>query len=718
MDFSSLLNDKQLLAVSSDAQYNRIIAGAGSGKTRVLTYRIAYLIDTLHVTPEAILAITFTNKVAKEMHERARQLIPDLSYRLKIMTYHSFAARFLRQEIHHLGYPKAFTILDDDDQEKLIKTIAQEKGYRRGDEIVKQSYRYITGQKSKGIAPSDIRIDRERFANEKLCLEFYVAYEEKLKRMFNLDFDDLLIKSIFILEQFPEVRSKWQKKFLHILIDEFQDTNDVQYRLLKLLLTESTSLYVVGDPDQTIYSWRGANQSIILDLHHTYPIETIILDQNYRSTQTILNLANTLISHNRYRVKKDLFSTNKEGEPITHVRLSNHEEEARWVISDLSRLIRQSVPLNQIVILYRANYLTLPFEKELNRYNIPYKIFGGMRFYQRKEIKDALAYFKLLINDADDISFERIINVPRRGIGDVTIELIKKEAFEMKLSMVQFIKHIDLSTTLIKGKTIDQLSTMVEVIDEFRKKLSDNLEIFSEVLKQYLDKLGYFASFKDDEEEERMGNIQTLFSDMESFIKESPSALFDDYMENIALTSAQDDIDADDYVSLMTVHTAKGLEFDYVYVIGLNEGVFPSIRTLEDDAFMGLEEERRLCYVAFTRARLKLSLTCSSDYSFVISGNLIPSRFFKDAGLVFARPTGQSTNNRLGSITQQNPTVTMVQEKRPVQFWTVGDKINHESFGFGEVLTVIDQSIIEVKFETMGIKKLVANHPKISKVTP
>jgi DNA helicase II / ATP-dependent DNA helicase PcrA len=717
MDFSSLLNDKQLRAVSSDAQYNRIIAGAGSGKTRVLTYRIAYLIGTLDVSPEAILAITFTNKVAKEMHERARQLIPEISHRLKIMTYHSFAARFLRQEIHHLGYPRSFTILDDDDQEKLIKTIAQEKGYRRGDDIVKQSYRYITGQKSKGIAPGDIRIERERFANEKLCLEFYVAYEEKLKRMFNLDFDDLLIKSIFILEQFSEVRSKWQKKFLHILIDEFQDTNDVQYRLLKLLLTDSTSLYVVGDPDQTIYSWRGANQSIILDLHHTYPIETIILDQNYRSTQTILNLANTLISHNRYRVKKDLFSTNKEGEPITHVRLTNHEEEARWVVSDISRLIRQSVPLNQIVILYRANYLTLPFEKELNRYKIPFKIFGGMRFYQRKEIKDVLAYFKLLINDADDISFERIINVPRRGIGDVTIELIKKEAFDKKLSMLQFIKQIDLSTTMIKSKTIEQLVTMVQVIDAFHHKLNDNLEIFSEVLKQYLDKLGYFASFKDDEEEERMENIQTLFSDMESFIKDSPTALFDDYIENIALTSSQDEIDADDYVSLMTVHTAKGLEFDYVYLIGLNEGVFPSIRTLEDDAFMGLEEERRLCYVAFTRARLKLSLTCSSDYSFVISSNLIPSRFFKDAGLVFARPTGQNTNNRLGSITQQTPTVTIQQEKRPVQFWTVGDKINHESFGFGEVLSVIDQSIIEVKFETMGIKKLVANHPKISKVT-
>lgn len=717
MDFTSLLNEKQLSAVSSDAQYSRIIAGAGSGKTRVLTFRIAYLIANVNVAPEAILAITFTNKVAKEMLQRATQLIPDIAYRLKIMTYHSFAARFLRMEIHHLGYPKSFTILDDDDQLKIIKTIAVEKGFRRGDDIVKQSSRYISSNKSKGILPETIHVEQERFTNEKLCLEFYQAYEEKLQRMANLDFDDLLIKAIMILQNFPEVQKRWQHKFSHILIDEFQDTNDIQNTLLNLMMTSTTCLYVVGDPDQTIYSWRGANQSIMLDLHQKYPIETIILNQNYRSTQTILDLANTLIDHNRLRVKKDLFSTHPGGDPIVVQRLANHEEEARWVISDIQKQVREkNVSLKDIVILYRANYLTLPFEKELNRLSIAYKIFGGMRFYQRKEIKDVLAYFKLLTNDLDDVSFERIINVPRRGIGDKTIETIKSEALKEKVSLMQYIRHIASFQTSLKDKTVTLLKGMVDVIDRFTGLLQDNDELFSETLKQYLQELGYLPSLKDDEEEGRLENVQTLFADMEFFIKENNDAGFEGYLQNVALTSSQDEIDNDHYVSLMTIHTAKGLEFDYVYVIGLNEGIFPSTRTMDDQAYLGLEEERRLCYVAFTRARLRLSLSCSSDYSFVLNGNLIPSRFFKDAGISFPNTYQRSfESNHLGSIKQ--PSIAVIEKPKPKEIYAIGDKIKHEAFGIGEVLNVIDQSIIEVKFIEVGIKKLIAHHPKITKLT-
>lgn len=716
MDFSSLLNEKQLAAVSSDAQYSRIIAGAGSGKTRVLTFRIAYLVANLNIEPESILAITFTNKVAKEMLQRATTLVPDIAYRLKIMTYHSFAARFLRSEIHHLGYPKSFTILDDEDQLKIVKTIAIEKGFRRGDDIVKQSMRYISSNKSKGILPDAIHIEQEKFVNEKVCLSFYQAYEEKLARMANLDFDDLLIKAIVILQNFPEVKKKWQLKFLHILIDEFQDTNDIQHTLLNLLMTSTTCLYVVGDPDQTIYSWRGANQSIMLDLHKKYPIETIILNQNYRSTQTILNLANTLIDHNRLRVKKDLFSTIMGGDPVVVQRLSSHEEEARWVIQDIQKQIREKkVSLKDIVILYRANYLTLPFEKELNRLKLSYKIFGGMRFYQRKEIKDVLGYFKLLINDLDDVSFERIINVPRRGIGDKTVELLKDEASKHSLSMVQYIRSISSFSTAIKDKTLTLLVHLVSLIDRYAILLKDNDELFSESLKQYLQDLGYLDSLKDDEEEGRLENVQTLFADMENFIKDNHEAGFEGYLEIVALTSSQDDIDDDQYVSLMTIHTAKGLEFDYVYVIGLNEGVFPSIRTMDDSAYLGLEEERRLCYVAFTRAKLHLSLSCSSDYSFVINGNLIPSRFFKDAGITFANAYQPSfESNRLGSI--QQTSMALHEPAKPKETYAAGDKIKHEAFGVGEVLSVIDQSIIEVKFKEVGIKKLIAHHPKITKL--
>jgi DNA helicase-2/ATP-dependent DNA helicase PcrA len=717
MDFSTLLNKKQLEAVSTDAQYSRIIAGAGSGKTRVLTYRIAYLISELNVSPEAILAITFTNKVAKEMLHRAYDLIPDLSSRLKIMTYHSFAARFLRSEIHYLGYPASFTILDDDDQEKLIKTIAIEKGYRRGDDIVKMSLKYIGQMKTKGLLPSDISIEHERYPEEKECLAFYHAYEDKLQRMANLDFDDLLLKAILILEKFPVVREKWQRRFAHILIDEFQDTNDVQYKLLDLLMTNRTCLYVVGDPDQTIYSWRGANQTIMLDLDKHFPIETTILNQNYRSTQTILNLANKLIDHNKYRVKKDLFSENKEGEAILYQRFMSHDEEARWVANDISRLVNEKrVALKDIVILYRANYLTLPFERELNRARLSFKIFGGMRFYQRKEIKDVLAYFKLLTNDRDDISFERIINTPRRGIGDKTIEGLKAEALLQQLSMMQYLSRLDEFDSQIKEKTRMLLTRMVSVMMMYTEKLKQNNELFSEVLKQYLSDLGYLDSLKDDEEEGRMENVQTLFSDMEAYIKDNNEASFDDYLQNVALTSAQDEVEQDDYISLMTVHTAKGLEFDYVYVIGLNEGVFPSTRSMDEAAYLGLEEERRLCYVAFTRAKLRLSLTCSSDFSFVIQGNLIPSRFFKESGLEFARSVSPNHyGSRMGS---QTSTPSLPQQPvRPPLTFEIGDKIKHEAFGIGTILSLVDASIIEVRFEQVGVKKLIANHPKITKFT-
>jgi DNA helicase-2/ATP-dependent DNA helicase PcrA len=643
--------------------------------------------------------------------------VPDIAHRLKIMTYHSFAARFLRSEIHHLGYPRSFTILDDEDQLKIVKTIAVEQGYRRGDDIVKQSMSYISSNKSKGILPESINIVQEKFVNEKVCLSIYQSYENKLQQMANLDFDDLLIKAIIVLQNFPDVQRRWQQKFLHILIDEFQDTNDIQHTLLNLLMTSTTSLYVVGDPDQTIYSWRGANQAIMLELDKKYPIETIILNQNYRSTQTILNLANTLIEHNHLRVKKDLFSTNKGGDPIVVNRLANHEEEARWVIQDIQKQIRErQVSLKDIVILYRANYLTLPFEKELNRLGVAYKIFGGMRFYQRKEIKDVLAYFKLLINELDDVSFERIINVPRRGIGDKTIELLKVEALKQKLSFVQYIRNLASYTSDLKEKTTTQLTRMVALIDRYTLTLKANDELFSESLRQYLDDMGYLQSLKEEDDEEgRLENVQTLFSDMENFIKENNEAGFEGYLENVALTSSQDELDNDAYVSLMTIHTAKGLEFDYVYVIGLNEGVFPSLRTMDEHAYLGLEEERRLCYVAFTRAKLHLSLSCSADYSFVISGNLIPSRFFKDAGISFAQvhPTTFETK-RMGSIQSVAPSIP--ERSKPKEIFASGDRIKHEAFGIGEVLTVIDQSIIEVKFKEVGIKKLIAHHPKITKL--
>ena len=711
----SQLNQRQREAVTTPYQHVRIIAGAGSGKTRVLTFRIAYLMETLSVAPYRILAITFTNKVAKEMLDRAEQLVPEAKGRLKIMTYHSFAARFLRFEIGVLNYPTSFTIIDEDDQEKLVKNIGLEMDIRKGDPLNKQALSYIRNMKTKGLYPEDISIVHERFPQEKMCLTYYQKYQEKLKRNGNLDFDDLLMKTLEILRNYPVIREKWQAKFDHILIDEFQDTNDVQYELVQYLLRPSSCLYVVGDPDQTIYTWRGANQDIILSLDKTYQIETVILDQNYRSTKTILDVANKLIDCNKHRVKKDLYSTLGDGDPIRIKKLLTQDEEALDVIQDILSRHHQGISYAKIAILYRANYLTLPFEKMLNRFSIPYRIFGGMRFYQRQEIKDVLAYFRLLVNPRDDVAFERIVNVPRRGIGDKAWDAIKAYAASQNEAILPAL--LQQGRTLgLKGKVEVEINHLVETIERTQVKLQENLEIFSEILRQYLDDVGYWAYLKDLDEEDRFDNVQTLFQDLEHYLQDNPESDFNAYIENVALTSAQDEIVDADYVSLMTVHTAKGLEFDHVYVIGLNEGVFPSLRTMDDDAYMGVEEERRLCYVAFTRAKKTLSLTCSGDYSFQMDARLIPSRFFKEAGLEFPRtsPILESSSQRLG------PRSTVASSYSPKQpsatLWAIGDRIHHEVFGYGEVRKVIDAMIIEVYFETMGLKKLMGNHPKLKKV--
>jgi DNA helicase-2/ATP-dependent DNA helicase PcrA len=720
IDFKSSLNDKQYEAVTTDGQFVRIIAGAGSGKTRVLTYRIAYLLSELQVHPTSILAITFTNKVAKEMRERAKKIVPNVGESLKIMTYHSLGARFLRKEIRVLNYPLSFTILDDDDQLKLIKNIAVEKGYRKGDDIVQLAMRYIGNKKTYGEMPSDIKIDEERFPNERLCLEFYEAYEKKLTAMSTLDFDDLILKTIEILKRFPDIRTRWQQSIAHILIDEFQDTNDVQYDLVKLLMRQGTCLYVVGDPDQTIYTWRGANQQIILDMDKKYETETIILNRNYRSSKNILNVANLLIAKNKARVKKDLFSENAQGVEVLAYRGQRNTDEAEWVLSRIRKLqaTHADFKYHDVAVLYRANYLTLPFEKEFNRMNIPYRIFGGIRFYQRKEIKDVLAYFRLLSNKKDDISFLRIINVPRRGIGDVTVEQLQKEANQQGLSLYDYVERIHEFDTELKTKTIVSLDFMLKVIEKYRIKITENLEAFSEILRNYIIELGYYDELKEEDEEGRLENVDALFDDVLRYVNDNPASGFENYLENVALTSAQDDVQDGDFISMMTIHTAKGLEFKHVFVIGLNQGIFPSVRTLNEDAFLGMEEERRLCYVALTRAQESLCLSCSGDYSYTLQTTMIPSQFFEEAGVRFIKASdsyerGSMQHTFVDLFKDDTQKVTI--QTNNISDWKVGDGVAHDAFGLGVVITIIDTEIIEVMFDTLGKKKLIANHPKLKR---
>lgn len=758
MDYASLLNDKQLAAVETSSQYVRIIAGAGSGKTRVLTYRISYLISDRHVDPSRILAIAFTNKVAQEMHDRAAKLVDELlgySPMLHISTFHSFCARFLRIECKAFDYPQGFTIYDDDDSNKLIRNIAVDLGYKKSDDIVKLAIKYIGDKKTRGIYPEDITIKNESFQNEKECLKFYMLYEQKKTAAFALDFDDLLLKTIQILENRSDIQDKWSHRFDHILVDEFQDTNDVQYKLMRLLLRPDTSIYVVGDPDQTIYTWRGANQTIILNFEKQYPnVETIILNENYRSTKTILAAANKLIANNKKRVPKDLFTNHDEGKKIETNVLPKAEDEAHWVASKIAEIGRADKDekgepnYRKVAILYRSSYMTRPFESELKDRAIPYRIFGGLRFYERLEVKDLLAYFNLLVNPLDNVAFERIANKPKRGVGDTSLERLRNEANAAGLSEYNYVKgfaqYADASD--VPTRVINALGVMIEKMEATKSKLKDNLEVYSSVLKDFATDIGYYDYLKDDEnpDEDRIGNVNALFDDISHFINKNPDSSFQEYLQNVSLLTSQDEINGGNYVSLMTIHVAKGLEFDYVFIISMNEGAFPSMRAEQESGRDATEEERRLAYVAMTRARKRLFCSCNTAYSYVTDSHSIPSRFFKEAGLTLPAGMAFSPSASWGSsshadswnssynqdrgtasyfadndrLSEAKPSEPEVEKptSNGISDWRKGERAHHEKFGDGTVVEVIDKNIIIVDFDNLGKKTLLATHPMLSRV--
>ena len=735
MNYQNDLNENQFNAVTTEAQHVRVIAGAGSGKTRVLTYRISYLISEFNVEPWKILAITFTNKVANEMKTRVVKMIPEAVKDLSIKTFHSFAAYFLRHEISVLGFPASFTILDEEDQTKIVKDIAAEMGFKRGDKIVSETLAYIGKQKLLEKYPDDINIIKPAFENERTCLEIYHLYEEQKYKNIALDFDDLLLLTNRILEDYPDIRTKWQNRIDHILIDEFQDTNDVEYKMIKYLKKPDATLYVVGDPDQTIYTWRGANQSIILDLNKRYvDMITIVLDRNYRSTQAILNAANKLISYNKLRVTKNLYTEQNMGDKVNvHSSLSGRLE-ADYVAREITKLNKYgNYKLNDIAILYRSNYLTRDFEAAFMRYQIPYKIYGGLKFYQRREIKDVLAYFHLIVNVKDDISFSRIINVPKRGVGESSENIIKKEANDVNKSLYEYIRDIDPKDSEVSTRIINSLKALVACIEIARSDIQKNEEVFSKILEDMVWSIGYIEALqKEDDGDERIENVKALFEDIRHFMKTNPEATFDEYLQNIALISAQDEVMDGDYVTLMTVHTAKGLEFPVVFVVRLNQGTFPNNRALLDGGYLALEEERRLAYVAMTRAKKLLYLTLSNgDYNYVSGGVNTPSQFLKESGneVLITQENNIFRSNRQSqpksfqfddgdnlSFESQEPIKQdFTDETNDVNDWHVGDIVIHKKLGRGVVVALEGDDIIKVNFEEHGEKSILGTHPSVSK---
>ena len=609
-DFLNNLNNSQLESTLQMDGPMIVIAGAGSGKTRVLTYKIAYLM-TEGVDPFNILALTFTNKAAKEMKERIATIVGNEAKNLWMGTFHSVFARILRIEAHKIGYTSNFTIYDSDDSQKLVSRIIKEFNLDKDQYKYKSIFSRISSMKNSFITPNNYLNNEELLLSDKISnrSKFYQIYNEYVERCFKagaMDFDDLLLKTNELLNSYPDTLSKYQNIFKYILVDEYQDTNHSQYLIIRALSDKFHNICVVGDDAQSIYSFRGANINNILNFQKDFPDSKIFrLEQNYRSTKNIVNAANSLIENNQKRLKKNVWTENESGEKISVNKLLTDGEEGRFVASSIFENKMQSQLQNSdFAILYRTNAQSRSFEDALRKKNISYRVYGGLSFYQRKEIKDVLAYLRLLINPDDEQAFKRIINFPARGIGQTTLNKIAVEAKNSSVSDYIFIKDLLKSSEIFNNSTKNKLLDFVIMIESIKNKIehADVFDITKEVLKQS----GLYNLYKNDESLEginRIQNIEELLNGIKDFVEnnEKSHASVSSFLQDVALATDQDnDKNDNNKVSLMTVHLAKGLEFPYVYIVGLEENLFPSAMNLNSRT--ELEEERRLFYVALTRA--------------------------------------------------------------------------------------------------------------------
>ena len=713
MDLDKLLNKNQKEAATYLDSHLRIIAGAGSGKTRVITYRIAYLIDEIGVDPRKILAITFTNKAANEMKERVVDLLGVHALGSLICTIHSLCVRILRQHINVINYPSNFTIMDEEDQKALIKKIYNQLQIDAKTISIKSMIATISNYKMANITPEKALEFAGSFQGEIKKAKVYKEYLEYQENHFLLDFDDLLLKTVYIFENYPDVLEKWQYRFQYIHVDEFQDVGNIEYRLVKLMSDKAITC-VVGDPDQTIYSFRGANVNYILDFDKDFkPCKTIILNQNYRSTGNILNISNCLIRKNQNRLEKELFTEATGGGEVIHYTAKNEQDEAEYICSEIEKIINDvdGVNYRNFAILYRANYLSRTIEQSLISHGIDYRIFGGLKFFSRKEIKDALSYLQLVCN-GEDLAFERVINVPSRGIGKKTMENIQSVARNNHVSLYEaltlFSDQIKLSS-----KAKKEIKILVAAIEK-AKQSNLPLHIMFENL---MNDIGYIEMLNKNLEENRIDNIHELQRSIYEFENQNPDlAKIENYLQEIALYTDSDDNDDSQYVSLMSIHMAKGLEFDYVFVLGLSEGIFPSFRALSESD-EGIEEERRLAYVAFTRAKKQLYLTDSEGFSFVTDSPKISSRFVEEIGKEGIKHLGTRPRFKTSNYINTNLSKEELIGNNQVSDWTSGDFVIHDTFGKGVVVKVNGKTL-DIAFELpAGLKTLMAGHKALKKLT-
>lgn len=717
MDEWHKLNQAQREAVTHGEGPLLIFAGAGSGKTRVLTMRIAYLISERHVSPRNILAVTFTNKAANEMRERIERLVGSGQVKqMWVGTFHAISARILRESGRAVGLDPEFVVFDEDDQLSVVKEVLRlldidEKRF------APRSILNAISRAKENLIPPHLYTSVDYFSQ--IVGRVYPRYQQRLEACHALDFDDLLMKTVQLFEEHPEVLERYQRRFLHALVDEFQDVNQAQYRIVKHISALHRNLCVVGDDDQSIYSWRGADVSIILSFERDFPDAHVVkLEQNYRSTQPILDAAFHVVEKNARRVPKRLWTERREGLPITVTEVQHEREEALLVAQHIALSVQQlGRRYNDFVVLYRTNAQSRAFEEVFLNYRIPYQIVGGVRFYQRKEIKDMLAYLRIILSPSDDVSLLRILNVPTRGIGLQTIEVMRQLAAEEGTSLWEAMTHPTLSNRLT-ARAWNAVAHFRQLVDDLRalREKSSVTDLLSEILRRtnYLERLG---DIRDPEVQSRTENVRELLTATQQF-DASPEAErgLAGFLEGVALVADVDSMEEEsDRVTLMTVHAAKGLEFPIVFLVGMEEGLFPHIRAINDDP--NVEEERRLCYVAITRAQERVHITHARLRSvFGTTSGMIESRFLHDI------PEGLKL---YWSATELARPLSAVQKKtttpaKPQDAYRVGQRVRHHKFGEGVIMRCDAQTndhLLTVVFPEAGIKQLVASIAKLEKLS-
>ena len=730
------LNPEQKKAVTTINGPLLMLAGAGSGKTKAITHRIAYMIEQ-GIDPFNILALTFTNKAAREMRERVRALTPQ-GDTVWISTFHSMCVRVLRREISKIGYGNNFTIYDADDAEKLMKTVLRELEINEKNFPAKVMLDEIGNIKDQLILPANF----EKTAGDyrtKLVSQAYSYYQKKLKAANALDFDDLIFQTIFLFVNCSEVLEKYQNRFVYIMVDEYQDTNASQFKLIQLLSQKNMNLCVVGDDDQSIYGWRGADVRNILDFEKGFPNTRVIkLEQNYRSTGTILSLANEIISKNLSRKTKTLWTENNDGDKVTVLRLASDLDEADYISHTILYGIKKGRRCNEFAILYRQNSQSRTIEDYLVKKNIPYKIYGGTRFYERREIKDILAYCKAISNPFDDVALKRIINVPKRGIGDSTVDKISEYAAKNDMTFFRVLKDHDVTGN-------KRIGEFVSMVSEFAEQSADMKP--SELIQQLLDRTGYMLELmldKATEGQDRVENVKELVSKASEYEKATEAdggkPTLAGFLEEVALVADIDSMNgSDEMVSLMTLHSSKGLEFPIVFLPGFEEGLFPNYRSLVSGSPEEMEEERRLCYVGITRACQRLIVTCANQRR--QNGQMVyntPSRFLKDfpPELVDSDSAKQISGEK--KVVNYSPRTSAQQDvsgfgaksygvstekqsfpapKDGLDF-NVGDSVSQIKYGVGKVIDIKPAGAdfeVTVEFVTAGVKKFMAHMSKLKK---